>query len=64
VLAIDGRRQARVLAWHLRPFLSGQPFREVHIARALEAIARTPGAWSALPSEIVDAWRRLETASA
>lgn len=64
VLAIDGRRQARVLAWHLRPFLSGQPFREVHVARALGAIARTPGVWAAHPSAIIDAWRRLEAESA
>ena len=62
-LAIDGRRNARVMAWHMRPFLSGQPFREVHVAAALAAIGRQAGIWSAHPSEIVDAWRKLETAA-
>jgi allantoinase len=58
-LAGEGRHQARVMAWHMRPFLSGQPFREVHIARAFQAVAATPGAWSATPSEVVDAWRSV-----
>ncbi len=59
-LAEDGRVQARVMAWHMRPFLSGQPFRELHIARALATIGRQAGAWSALPSQAVDAWRSME----
>jgi hypothetical protein len=62
-LARDGLRNARVMAWHMRPFLSGQPFREVHVARALATIGRQSGVWSALPSEIIDTWRRLEAAS-
>lgn len=60
VLAADGRRNARVMIWHMRPFLSGQPFRERHIARALVAIGGQSGVWPALPSEIVDTWRRLQ----
>ena len=52
-LARDGRNSARVLLWHMRPFLSGQPFRIDPIAAALAAIAGIDGVWSATPSEIL-----------
>ena len=59
VLAADGLEQARVMAWHMRPFLSGQPFRETHIAQALRSIGSQAGIWSATPSQIVDTWNTL-----
>lgn len=52
-LAVDGLRSARVLLWHMRPFLSGQPFRIEPIAEALKAMAALPGVWLATPSEIL-----------
>ena len=54
-LAVDGRTSARVLLWHMRPFLSGQPFRIGPIAEALAAMSALPGVWSATPSQILDA---------
>lgn len=55
-LAVEGREQARVMVFTLRPFLSGQPFRIDHILRAFEHMRATPGVWFASPSEILDAW--------
>lgn len=57
-LAAEGRTQARVLLFVLRPFLSGQPFRIDYLARAFERIRALPGAWFAGPGEIVAAWQQ------
>jgi hypothetical protein len=52
-LAIDGRKSARVMLWHMRPFLSGQPFRIAGIERALMALGSLQEAYSATPSKLL-----------
>ena len=61
-LARDGQRSARCMLWMMRPFLVGQPFRIGPVADALRRIGATPGAWAALPSEILSACGLLEPA--
>lgn len=56
VLAAEGREQARVMVFTLRPFLSGQPFRVDAILAAFERMRRLPGVWFAHPTDILQAW--------
>ena len=57
-LALDGRGQARVMVFTLRPFLSGQPFRIDALLDAFGELARLPGVRFAHPSSIVAAWQQ------
>lgn len=57
-LALDGRDQARVMVFTLRPFLSGQPFRIDALLDAFGELARLPGVRFAHPSSIVAAWQQ------
>jgi len=59
-LARDGRASARVMLWHMRPFLSGQPFRIGAIEGALSAIGRIEGGFCATPSQMLAAIAPIE----
>lgn len=63
-LAAEGRSQARVMVFTLRPFLSGQPFRATAILNALVRLQATPGVWLATPQDIVNAWLQAEASGA
>lgn len=56
-LAAEGREQARVMVFTLRPFLSGQPFRIDAILGALSRMREIPGVWFAHPTHILHAWQ-------
>lgn len=58
-LAQEGRTQARVMVFVLRPFLCGQPFRIDHVAHALQRMRDLPGVWFARPGEILAAWQQI-----
>lgn len=53
-LYIDGAYNGRVLALHLHPWLTGQPFRINYLQEALGYITRRQGVWTATGSEIID----------
>jgi peptidoglycan/xylan/chitin deacetylase (PgdA/CDA1 family) len=56
-LAVDGRGSARVLAWAVRPFITGQPFRIGVFEQALAHVADSGAAWTPTAGEVVGAWR-------
>jgi hypothetical protein len=56
-LAIDGLDTARLLAWAIRPFISGQPFRLGVLEDALSHIASSQKAWTPTAGAVVGAWR-------
>ncbi len=58
VLVEEGRHQARVMVFALRPCLSGQPFRIDALLDALVQLSLLPGLRFATPSAIVAAWPR------
>jgi hypothetical protein len=62
VLSTEGEVSGRVLALHLHPWLSGQPFRATAVEHALAALSAHSGVWMATPLEIVD-WCRRERAA-
>ncbi|MFN0089273.1 MAG: polysaccharide deacetylase family protein [Acidimicrobiales bacterium] len=57
VLRRDGADNGRLLVLGLRPWLSGQPFRSVHLDRALGEVMGAGGVWAARGGEIVDWFR-------
>lgn len=57
VLRVEGAANGRVLALHLHPWISGQPFRLAAVEGALEHICTAGGAWITTPGEIID-WCR------
>jgi peptidoglycan/xylan/chitin deacetylase (PgdA/CDA1 family) len=56
-LAVDGAESARVLAWAIRPFILGQPFRIGVLEAALSHMAASGQAWTPTAGVVVDAWR-------
>jgi allantoinase len=58
VLAEEGRVQARVLAFTLRPFVTGQPFRVDALLDAFVQLSLLPGVRLATPTQIVEAWQK------
>ena len=59
-LAVEGRQQARVMVFTLRPFLSGQPFRVDAILEALERIRGLPGVRFQAPEDLIRDWQLAE----
>lgn len=57
VLSDEGATSGRVLALHLHPWLSGQPFRASAVYQALRHIHASGTAWITTPHEIVN-WCR------
>jgi len=57
-LALEGRDQARVMVFTLRPFLSGQPFRIDALLDAFVQLSLLPGVRFAHPSAIIAAWQQ------
>jgi len=56
-LLIDSAGSARVLGVGLHPFLVGQPWRAIHLARALEALRERDGIWLTTSDAIADWFR-------
>jgi peptidoglycan/xylan/chitin deacetylase (PgdA/CDA1 family) len=57
VLYEEGERLPRVMCIALHPFLTGVPHRIRALGRALAYIASHDGAWRAMGSEIIDAYK-------
>lgn len=57
-LCVDGTGAGRVMAFHLRPWLMGQPLRLGVLEAFLGHVARAPGGWLASGGDIIDAARR------
>ena len=54
----EGAETGRLLVLHLRPWLTGQPFRIGRVEAALRHIVSRRGVWTSTGSEIVEAYRR------
>ncbi len=52
-----------VMALPLHPFVTGQPFRFKHLARALRAIAATEGVWMTTATGVADHFMASRTVS-
>ena len=57
----DGGRSARLLAFAIRPWLIGQPFRIGTLESALAHMTHRPGVWPCTPSEVIDAFAAAAT---
>lgn len=57
-LADEGREQARTLAFTLRPYISGQPFRVDALLDAFVQLSLLPGVRLATPAQIVAGWQQ------
>ena len=57
----DGKKQPRVLAIALHPFLVGHPFRAHYLERALKHIRNHDAVWITTGSSIVDWYRSKST---
>lgn len=53
----EGATRPRVMGFGLHPFLSGQPFRALHLERALAHMVKHDEVWFATSDEIVEWWR-------
>ncbi len=53
----EGETNGHVMVLHLRPWLTGQPFRVRYLSEALAYIMGHQGVWAATGSEIVDWYR-------
>jgi allantoinase len=56
VLYREATTSGRLYLLHLRPWLSGQPFRIGHLERALAHITGRPQVWTASAGEIAEAF--------
>lgn len=56
VLYREAAESGRLYLLHLRPWLSGQPFRIGHLEQALAYITSRPGVWTATAGEIAEAF--------
>jgi peptidoglycan/xylan/chitin deacetylase (PgdA/CDA1 family) len=64
VLYEDGAVSGRVMSICLHPFLIGHPHRSKYLAEALAHITSRQEVWLATGSEIIDAYKTVESASA
>ena len=60
-LARDGSQAGRVMAFAVRPWVMGQPFRIGVFEKFLAVGVATPGVWFARSGEVVTAWRETRT---
>ncbi|MBN9110447.1 MAG: polysaccharide deacetylase family protein [Pseudonocardia sp.] len=56
VLRTEGRTRARVMALGLHPFVTGVPFRHLHLAAALRHVAVAAGVWRTTSDAIAEYW--------
>lgn len=60
-LARDGSQAGRVMAFAVRPWVMGQPFRIGVFEKFLAVGVATPGVWFARSGEVVTEWRETRT---
>jgi hypothetical protein len=58
-LAREGANSGRVMAFAIRPWILGQPFRIGAFERFLDTAKEQAGVWFAGPTEIVSTWRSM-----
>jgi hypothetical protein len=57
----QSKRQPLVMGIALHPYLVGQPYRLLHLRRALRHVVKQKGAWVTTPGKIYDFVSRVPT---